>query len=51
MQKETQMDNFNVMDRAIGFPNTYPMDSDLSGGQYYPVFEQPGPGPCGLKGG
>ena len=30
-------------DNAIGFPNTYPLDSDLSGGQCYPMFEQPGP--------
>ena len=31
------------MDSAIGFPNTYPLDSDLSGGYRYPTFEQPGP--------
>ena len=31
------------MDSAIGFPNTYPLDSDLSSGQRYPTFEQPGP--------
>ena len=29
---------------AIGFPNTCPLDSDLSGGHCYPSFEQPGPG-------
>ena len=23
--------------------NTYPLDSDLSGGERYPAFEQPGP--------
>ena len=28
---------------AIGFPNTYALDSDLSDGQRYPTFEQPGP--------
>ena len=27
----------------IDFPNTYPLDSDLAGGQRYPTFEQPGP--------
>ena len=29
--------------KYIGFHNTYPLDSDLSGGQSYPTFEQPGP--------
>ena len=29
---------------AIGFLNTYPLDSDLPGGQRYPAFEQLGPG-------
>ena len=24
--------------------NTYPLDSDLSGGKHYPTFEQPGAG-------
>ena len=33
------------LDSTIGFPNTYPMDSDLSDGRYYPSFEQPGPCP------
>ena len=28
---------------AIGFPNTYPMDSDFSVGLSYPTFEQLGP--------
>ena len=32
------------MNNAIGFPNTYLLDSNLSGGQRYPAFEQPGPG-------
>ena len=31
------------MDSAIGFPNTYLLDSDLSDGQCYPTFEQPRP--------
>ena len=31
MQKETQMDKLNVLDSAIGFPDTCPMDSNLSG--------------------
>ena len=32
------------VDDTIGFPNTYPLDSDFSDGQRYPTFEQPGPG-------
>ena len=28
---------------SIGFPNTYPLDSDLSCGWRYPKFEQLGP--------
>ena len=28
----------------IGFPNTYPLDSDLFDGWRYPAFEQLGPG-------
>ena len=28
------------VDNTIGFPNTYPLDSDLSGGLRYPAFEQ-----------
>ena len=35
--------NLYPLDSAIGFPNTYPLDGDLSGGQRYPRFEQPGP--------
>jgi len=31
-------------DNPIGFPNTYPLDSDLSSGWRYPPFEQLGPG-------
>ena len=34
------MDKSLPLDAAIGFPNTYPLDSDLSGGQRYPTFEQ-----------
>ena len=30
------------MDSAIDFPCTYPLDSDLSDGERYPTFEQPG---------
>ena len=28
---------------TIYFVNTYPLDSDLTGGRRYPPFEQPGP--------
>ena len=31
-------------DNAIGFLNTYLLDSDLSGGYRYPMFEQLGTG-------
>ena len=30
-------------DNVIGFPKTYPLDSDLSGGELYPLFEQSAP--------
>ena len=30
----------------VCFVSTYPLDSDLSGGQRYPAFEQPEPGVC-----
>jgi len=30
-------------DNSIGFASVYPLDSDLSGGQRYPSFEQLGP--------
>ena len=36
------------MDSVVCFVNTYPLDSDLSGGQRYPAFEQPGPDLYGL---
>ena len=35
--------NFYPVVKVIDFPNTYPLDSDLSGGEYYPAFEQLGP--------
>ena len=35
--------NSYPVNKAIGFSNTYPLDSDLSGGRY-PTFEQLGPG-------
>ena len=28
------------LDNSIGFPSTYPLDSDLSGGWRYPTFKQ-----------
>ena len=36
--------NHYPVDSTVGFPNIYPLDSDLSGGYHYPFFEQPGPG-------
>ena len=36
--------NHYPADSVIGFPNTYLLDSDLSGGKRYPTFEQLGPG-------
>ena len=36
--------NHYPVDNATGFRTTYPLDSDLSGGYCYPIFEQPGPG-------
>ena len=35
--------NLYPVDNTIGVPNTYPLDSDLSGGECYLTFEQPGP--------
>ena len=35
--------NHYPADSVIDFRNTYQLDSDLSGGQRYPTFEQPGP--------
>ena len=41
-----------TLDGAIGFPNKYRVDSDLSGGQRYPSFKRPRPaGPSFSKGG
>ena len=34
--------NHYPLGSAIGFPNTYPLESDLSSGKRYPMFEQPG---------
>ena len=39
-----QQINHYPADNVIVFHNTYPLDSDLSSGQRYPAFEQPGPG-------
>ena len=36
--------NLYLVDSSIIFPNTNPLDSDLSSGQRYPTFEQLGPG-------
>ena len=36
--------NHYPADNSIGFASVYPLDSDLSGGQRYPSFEQLGPG-------
>ena len=38
-----QINNYSL-NSAISFPNTYPLDIDLSGGYRYLMFEQPGPG-------
>ena len=35
--------NLYPPDSAIGFPSTYPLDSDLSGRKRYSSLEQPGP--------
>ena len=35
--------NLYTMDNPTGFPNTYPLDSDLCDGQRYSTFKQPGP--------
>ena len=36
--------NHYLADIVVCFTNTYPLDSDLSGGWRYPAFEQLGPG-------
>ena len=35
--------NHYPLDISNGFASVYPVDSDLSGGQRYPPFEQPRP--------
>ena len=35
--------NLYPLDSAIGFPNTYQLDSDLFVGWRYPAFQQLGP--------
>ena len=35
--------NHDSLDSTFGFPNTYPLDRDLSGGWRYPTLEQLGP--------
>ena len=35
--------NHYPADSVVCFVNTYPLDSDLSGGERYLAFEQPGP--------
>ena len=35
--------NYYAVDSAIGFRNSYPLDSVLSGGKRDPTFEQLGP--------
>jgi len=35
--------NLSRVDNPIGFPITYPLDSDLCDGQRYATFKQPGP--------
>ena len=34
--------NLYTMDNTIGFPITYPLDSDLCDEQRYSMFKQPG---------
>ena len=36
--------NHYPLDNSIGFASVYLLDSNLSGGQRYPSFEQLGPG-------
>ena len=38
--------NHYPLGNSIGFASVYPLDSDLSGGQRYPSFEQLGPDQC-----
>ena len=39
--------NFYLEDKAIVCPNTYLLDSELSGGKNCSTFERPGPGLLG----
>ena len=41
--KDEKRCQIHSIDSAIGFPNTYPLDRDLSVGQRHPTFEQPEP--------
>ena len=43
MDKTIHFINHYPLDRAIGFAMTYSLDSDLSGREHYPSFEQLGP--------
>ena len=42
--------NHYPLDKSIGFASVYPPDSDLSGGERYPSFEQLRPEPIGCHG-
>ena len=41
--------NHYPLDNSIGFASVYLLDSNLSGGQRYPSFEQLGPGQVAWK--
>ena len=43
MDKTIHFINHYPLDSAIGFAMTYSLDSDLSGREHYPSFEQLGP--------
>ena len=36
--------NHYLLDSMVCFVNSYPLDSDLSGGYHYPTFQHLGPG-------
>ena len=42
--------NLYPVDSVNGFPNTYLLENDLSGGQRYPMFEQLWPSPISFRG-
>ena len=44
LDSATQRINHYPADKYYGNQLRYPLDGDLSGGQRYPTFEQPGPG-------